>query len=227
MGESAPKASGHRSVSKRCRGMLRRAIAASLLLVACDVAEDRNGQRMEAASGPVPDSIRRELIAMGEQDQEPRQNLTPETMQDSTVRTRLLSGDSARTERLREIIEKHGWPDSARVGAEAAGAAFLVLQHSPMHEFQREMLPVIEDLASRGALPRENAALLIDRVLVHQGLPQRYGTQFSLEGGRLVLDPVEDEDRLEERREAMGLPTMAVYMKVMEDLYGTPVVRRP
>jgi hypothetical protein len=217
-----------RPASIRAIRIARWGITTSLLVAACEGSDRPAEQRAEATRTPVvPDSIRRELIALGEQDGDPRRELTAEKMQDTAVLRRLASGDSARTARLREIVAVYGWPDSARVGAEAAGAAFLILQHSPVHGFQKEMLPVVEELARRGALPRQHAALLIDRVLVHDSLPQRYGTQFSLRNGRLVMDPVEDEAGLEQRRAGMGLPTMDEYIKVMEEAYRAPAVRRP
>lgn len=51
-------------------------------------------------------------------------------------------------------------------------------------------------------MPRSDVALLVDRVPVQRGKPQRYLTQFSLEGGKLVMDPVEDEEGLGARRAA-------------------------
>jgi hypothetical protein len=169
--------------------------------------------------------VRLELVRLGVADQEPRQELTAERMQDTAFALSMLRGDSARTARLQEIVQAYGWPDSVRVGGEAAQAAFLILQHSPVHEFQQEMLPVVEDLAMKGSMPRGEVAMLIDRVLMHGDLPQRYGTQFSLVDGRWVLHPVEDEVGLDERRKAVGLPTMEEYMRLMEEFTKTPVVR--
>lgn len=147
-------------------------------------------------------------------------------MQDTVFARSMLRGDSARTARLQAIVEEYGWPDSARAGPEAAQAAFLVLQHSPLHAFQKAMLPVLEGLVEQGAVPRADAAMLIDRVLMHEGQAQRYGTQFTMKEGRWVLHPVEDPAGLEERRKAVGLPTMEEYMRMMEEFTKTPVVRQ-
>lgn len=201
-------------------------LASSCLLMGCsgsDAPESRTtsaGQETE-----VPGSVREELVRLGAEDQEIRQDLSPERMQDTVFLKAMLRGDSVRTVRLRALIEEYGWPDSARVGKEAAGAAFLILQHSPVDEFQEEMLPVLEELAGRGEVPSSDAAMLVDRVLMRQDLPQRYGTQFKMIEGRLVLHPVEDEGQLEERRREMGLPTMEEYMALLEEHMNTPVVR--
>jgi hypothetical protein len=207
-------------------------IAIACLSAGCSRAGDapEGGGGPGASSGAAreaqfPDSLRQELVRMGREDQQIRQDLSPERLRDTAFAKSLLRGDSARTTRLRTILDAYGWPDSARAGDEAAGAAFLVLQHSPLHELQKTWLPAIERLARQGKVPPDQAALLVDRVLVDDSLPQRYGTQFRMVDGRLVLDPVEDEATLEERRSAMGLPTMDEYMRVMEEVYGVPVVR--
>jgi hypothetical protein len=201
-------------------------LASSCLLMSCsgsDVAENRTSAT--SRTNVIPDSVREELVRMGAEDQEIRQDLSPERLQDTVFGETMLRGDSARTARLRAIIAEYGWPNSARIGQEAAGAAFLILQHSPVIEFQEQMLTVIEELAATGEVPRSQAAMLVDRVLVRQDLPQRYGTQFKMVEGQLVLNPVEAEAQLEERRRKMGLPTMEEYMAFMEEITKAPVVR--
>jgi hypothetical protein len=203
------------------------AICVSICILASCSTEEAPETR-ESAAVPqevIPDSVRQELARLGAEDQAIRQGLTPERMQDTAFAMEMLQGDSARTIRLRAIIEAYGWPDSARAGPQASQAAFLILQHSPVHAFQRDMLPIIEDLAQGGAIARDEAAMLVDRVLVAEGRPQRYGTQFSLIDGRLVLDSVADPGRLDERRRSMGLPTMDEYMKALAEVYDAEVAR--
>jgi hypothetical protein len=204
-------------------------LTASVQLLACSESStpDSETSATNVEELSVPDSIRQELVRLGGEDQSLRQGLTPEKMQDTLLLAEMLRGDSARTARLQYIIEEYGWPDSSRVGSDGARAAFVILQHSPNHEFQKKMMPVLERLAERGDVPRDDAAMLIDRVLMHDSLPQRYGTQFQMVDGRLVLYEVQDEVLLEERRKSMGLPPLEEYMRLMQDLYRTPVVRTP
>lgn len=175
----------------------------------------------------IPGAVRQELLRLGVEDQTPRQGLTPEKMQDTLFIQDMMRGDSARSLRLRAIVEEYGWPDSSRVGSEASHAAFLILQHSPDHAFQKKMMPTLEELAEKRAIPPDEAAMLIDRVLMHENVPQRYGTQFKMDNGRLVLHPVENEAELDEMRAGMGLPPLDEYMRIMEELYKAPVVKRP
>lgn len=201
-------------------------IAMAALSAGCPTGGERgSGSRETARESRIPDAVRQELIRLGAEDQEARRELSPDRMQDTAFAKSMLRGDSARTARLRAIVDEYDWPDSLRAGGEAAEAAFLILQHSPSHELQKEWLPTIEGLARQGTVAADQAALLIDRVLVHDGLPQRYGTQFEIVDGRLVLDSVENEAGLEARRSSMGLPSMEEYIRLMEEVYKMPVVR--
>jgi hypothetical protein len=55
-----------------------------------------------------------------------------------------------------------------------------------------------------------------DRILVAEGKPQRYGTQFHTVDGKLVPRPIEDEANVDARRAAVGLGTMAEYNEQMQ-----------
>jgi hypothetical protein len=175
------------------------------------------------AAAVVPDSVRVELVQLGEQDQSAREEFTPEKMQDTVFLMTMMRGDSLRTRRLRQIVDTYGWPTRTAVGPEAANAAFLILQHSPEHDFRKSMVPLLEDLAQEGTMPASDVAMLVDRVLVQEGKRQRYGTQFSIEDGELVMDPVEDEEGLDERRRQMQLPPMEEYRRLLEEQYRASV----
>jgi hypothetical protein len=173
-------------------------------------------------SGGV-EAVRDELIALGKTDQEIREGLDVNAMAD-TVRLRKMSTlDSASTERLREIVREHGWPGKSVVGEEAARAAFLIVQHSPSTEFQKEMLELMRSAAEAGDANRADVAMLEDRILSHEGKPQIYGTQFRIADSRLIPYPIEDPARLDERRAAIGLPPMSEYVNVLRQAYGGAV----
>jgi len=62
--------------------------------------------------------------------------------------------------------------------------------------------------------------MMTDRILVERGQPQLYGTQFQFIDGKLVQDVVDDPDSVEVRRAEVGLPTMAEYVRMLEEAYG-------
>ena len=56
--------------------------------------------------------------------------------------------------------------------------------------------------------------MLEDRIRFFEGRPQRYGTQFDWDAeGSLSPGDVEDPERLEDRRLAIGLPPLAEQME--------------
>lgn len=57
-------------------------------------------------------------------------------------------------------------------------------------------------------------AKLEDRVAIHQGKKQLYGTQIGMDErtGKYYLLPLEDPDNVDNRREKMGLGPIAAYL---------------
>ena len=164
-----------------------------------------------------------QLVRMGLLDQTVRVGFTVNTAADTGFLRATLGIDSLLTQRLRNIIDEHGWPLRSMVGDSAASAAFLITQHSPSDTFQREMLPLLEAAAAAGEATPSDVALLTDRVLTRDGKPQVYGTQFRIADGVLVPYPIEDVESLDERRARAGLMPMAEYVDMLRQTYGGPV----
>jgi hypothetical protein len=129
--------------------------------------------------------------------------ITPEEWQ----RQNLI--DASNMSRLAEIISAYGWPGLRFAGA-ASQTAFLVLQHAD-HASQKKYLPLLRDAVKRNDALGSNLALLEDRVRVHEGKPQLYGSQLS--GSPLWFEPIEDEAHVDERRREVGLEPLGEYAK--------------
>jgi hypothetical protein len=112
--------------------------------------------------------------------------------------------DRANVARLREIVAEYGWPGHELVGEAAAHAAWLLVQHAPP-DFQEDCLPLLEDAVARGDADARDLAYLMDRVLMHRGQPQLYGTQYLVTDGIPSLSTVHEPAGLDERRAALGL----------------------
>ncbi len=168
---------------------------------------------------PLPSNVRAELAAMRAADQAAR---NPDSLMDAAFLQRMVRGDSARTDRLEAIVSEWGWPTPTRAGVSAAEAAFLVLQHTDDDAFQRRMLPKLDTLAGVGELDGQDLAMLTDRVLKRQGLPQRYGTQFDMTDSGLVLYPIEDSAGVAARRDSVGLMPLPEYERMLGSFYHLP-----
>jgi hypothetical protein len=185
-----------------------------LLLVGSVLAQD--GQ-----SPPVANpALRLELLTRVEQDQAIRNELIPKGLEHLTDDDigRWLAVDADNTARMKVILEQYGWPGPALVGRDGSQAAFDLVQHGD-YVLQKEALPLVRNAYLTGSLKGEDFALLQDRVLVKEGKPQIYGTQFKIKGQELILDPIEDEKNVDRRRAEVGLPSLAEYLELAKRFY--------
>lgn len=198
-----------------------------LAVIVSGCAADRDRDRAADARLAVDSALRQELLTLAKVDQAEREGFAAAAAADDTAYLmRLLAADSARSLRLQEVVATlNGWPGASLVGEDGAEAAFLILQHSPSHEFQKQMLPLLREAARRGEAAPQGVALLTDRLLIHEGKPQRYGSQFFVMNGKLVLEPIEDEANVDRRRAEIGLPPIAEYLRLAEEMYQLSVQR--
>jgi hypothetical protein len=174
---------------------------------------------------PSQPELARELRAMVKVDQDGRQELIRVTATgktpDAALMDRLTAIDQKNTARLKEIVDKHGWPGQSLVGAAGARDAWLLVQHADRDPtFQKRCLELMTPLVAKGEVSGTDLAYLTDRVRVAEGKPQVYGTQFREVNGKMEPLPIEDEARVDERRRAIKLPPLAEYRKQLEELYG-------
>jgi hypothetical protein len=161
--------------------------------------------------------LRDELLRMMEEDQTVRREAVASGFKDKAVIERMKAIDTKNTARMKEIVAQEGWPTKTLVGERASKAAFLLVQHADLDPaFQRQCLPMLEKAVAAGEGSAKDLAYLTDRVLVAEGKPQRYGTQFHEVEGKLVPRPIEDEANVDARRAAVGLGTMAEYKAQMQ-----------
>jgi len=132
----------------------------------------------------------------------------------------MLRIDTENTDRLGEIVERHGWPTFTLVGKDGAQAAWILVQHADLSpKFQRKCLDLMAKLP-RDEIFQKDIAYLTDRVLLAEGKKQVYGTQYTLENGKCKPRPLEDEANVDKRREEAGLPPLSEYRKEVESFYG-------
>lgn len=103
---------------------------------------------------------------------------------------------------LDKLIARCGWPGGLDKNR-AAFSAFLIVQHAEL-DYQLKHLDLLKAANKRGEIPNRVFAMLVDRILVKQGKPQLYGTEF--EYGSNKVPPIADPKNLNRRRKKMGLP---------------------
>ena len=179
----------------------------------------------EPSAAPREPALREELLRMHREDQAVRNRaievgFATGSAPDSLMR-RWMAVDSANLLRVKAIVARHGWPTTEMVGRDGVGAMFTLVQHADREPaFQQAMLPHVLAAWRRGdGIQGQDVALLTDRVLSGQGLPQRYGSQTELVDGRVVVKPMEDPENVDARRREMGLPPMAEYLELLARMY--------
>lgn len=114
---------------------------------------------------------------------------------------------------LRKLVRENGFPTAAEVGTEGVHLAWVLLQHADQDpELQRELLPILEQRYFEGELSANDLARLVDRVLVANGKPQRYGTQFDWMAGDFNLPEGGRLAEIDSERRRLGLMPLADYV---------------
>lgn len=155
-----------------------------------------------------------DLEAMEAIDQEYRSKQQSEKNKDSQLDFLQEKNDSRNIKRLTEIISKFGWPSIKFAGAKGSSNAFLVLQHADL-VLQKKFVPLLRNAVAENDARGDQLALLEDRILISDGLPQLYGTQFE-SMIPLKLYPIEDEKNLDDRRKKVGLQPIKEYIQLIE-----------
>ena len=155
--------------------------------------------------------IAQELTELAARDQRMRAKLLAAGVLHDGYHPQMEAVHRDNAEHLEAIILAVGWPTETLVGADAAQAAWLIAQHAiGLPEFQRTCLRHLEEAANRGLLPLWQPAMLEDRIRMFEGRPQIYGNQLEPdERGDLRPYLIEDPQRVDQRRQAVGLEPLA------------------
>jgi Family of unknown function (DUF6624) len=165
----------------------------------------------------VDDELRRELRARRDEDQRIRTLVSPPQGQQAVrlpdeVAAEWQRIDEDNTRWLGELLSARGWPGRTLVGEDGAAAAWLLAQHAdgdPVR--QRAFLDALRGAVGQGEASSAHLAYLEDRVRVNAGQRQLYGTQFTVTDGHFGPHPIDDPQRLDERRAEAGLEPFADY----------------
>ena len=182
-------------------------LLALALLTGCAAQPEIPREGPVATSTPVAfdQELHDELLAMLERDQAGRTGGVDN------------EGDQARTNRLKEILDEHGWPTFDLVGEDGEDAAWAIAQHSDLQpQVQVQALELLEEAVERGQASPGNLAYLTDRVAVGAGKQQTYGTQVGCgPDGPEPATPIKDAANVEARRAAADLEPLADYLEEM------------
>jgi hypothetical protein len=205
----------------------RAALAAGVLTLGLIAAEPAAPQKSKVAN----EELRQELLRRMQEDQAARAEAV-EWMKkravpgkagkdEAPVVAKLIRIDAKNTQRMKEIVDRYGWPGKTLVGDDGANAAWLLVQHADHdHAFQKRCLALLKDAVKKHEASGQQLAYLTDRVLTGEGKKQVYGTQLHTVDGRLVPQPIEDEANVDRRRKEVGLGPLTEYLETARKMYG-------
>jgi len=121
--------------------------------------------------------------------------------------------DSINLIKVRNILDKYGWPGTDVVGQQGSITVFLVIQHADLAT-QEKYLPLMREAVKNGKAQAGNLGLLEDRVALRQGKKQIYGSQIGWDptSKKYYVSPLEDPDNVDERRAKIGLQPLSEYV---------------
>jgi len=181
-------------------------------------------ERDNNAGGFSDPDLRDELLKRAAADQSAR-NAWIASPQDKARFDAMDKVDKDNLAWMKARFSKDGFPHANAVGLAGVNAAFILVQHAVADvPFMQSMLPQVTARGEAGELKKSDVAMLVDRVLRHEGKPQRYGTQYAGTNMKdlsdMKMDPVEDPAHLDERRASMDLMPHADYECALRIFYA-------
>ena len=170
-------------------------------------------------------ALRDELLAMEKVDQDERRKCTAG---DADFQMKCFveiakTIDTPNTARLEKIFDAYGFPDSKMVGPDGQNAFMVLLQHTIGDTLRLKAVKPITKAFKRKEMTPQDYANFIDRLRLHQGKGQLYGSGFDFKDGKMVLSKTDDIKNLEKRRRKIGLPPMSETVKMMKEMYNLEV----
>jgi hypothetical protein len=204
----------------------------SLLLLLFTLSYGKTPGADQPGAKPANEPLRKELLRLMEEDQGARKkfiewlsrqskgDMKKDLAGDQPIARSIREIDKKNIARMKEIVDKYGWPGKSLVGVDGANAAWLLVQHADQDRtFQKKCLELVNAAFKQGEATGQQLAYLTDRVLVGEGKKQIYGSQFQQKDGKLLPSPIEDEANVDKRRKEVGLNSLAEYARQLAETY--------
>lgn len=117
-------------------------------------------------------------------------------------------------DRVKNILEKHGWPAKDMIGERGNWTICNVIQHSG-NDVRIQYLPLMKQAVKDKKLEPRFLVRAEDRIATERGDLQIYGGQMKYypETESFNLWPVFEPENIDKRRTAIGLDSIAIFLK--------------
>lgn len=175
-------------------------------------------QQRDSARTFTEPALRAELIERFTKDQKARRHWLANRSNRQAQRA-VVAVDEDDIEWLYGVVTTKGFPTAAQIGELGVHNVWLLAQHADRApKFQAELLAAFEQRHAEGELSGSDLSRFTDRVLVAQGKPQRYGTQFTPEQWARPDFGLPDDGavrQVDANRRALGVMPLAAYVCMM------------
>lgn len=138
-----------------------------------------------------------------------RQNVMPtikrfgyQSPQMDSLNLSIQNFDSLALIKVENIISRYGWLGKSKIGELANSTLFMVIQHAQDNRVREKFYPLLEESVNEGESRPSDLAAMKDRILIQNGQPQIYGTQYDHSGQLLPVENIKD---LNKRCRRVGL----------------------
>jgi VWFA-related protein len=128
---------------------------------------------------------------------------------------------------LCRMLSENGWLTKDAIEADGFDAFLYLIRNTRDFQIQKAFVPILSAAAKKGLIEKELLASTIDKIRLAAGLPQIFGTQLSVKDEIGYLYPLQNEEKVEEWRKLYDLPSLKTFLKEMEVLYQTPIIKMP
>jgi len=169
----------------------------------------------DAARTVTDPDLRHELQQRFAADQRARKDYLA-APHDPALARRVSQLDAENLDWLKALIRDRSIPTAEQVGENGVRWAWLLVQHADRDpKLQAMALPLFVKRYEAGELNGDDVAKLTDRILLAQGKPQRFGTQFNWLSGQFERRQAGDVAEIDAHRRELGLMPFADYACMM------------
>jgi hypothetical protein len=169
----------------------------------------------DAARSIADPKLRQELQERFAADQRARKDYLA-APHDPAVARRVDQLDAQNLDWLKALVRDRGIPTAEQVGENGLKWAWLLIQHADRDPgFQATVLPMFVKRYEAGELSGDDIARLTDRILLAQGKPQRFGTQFNWWSGQFERRQANEIAEIDAHRRELGLMPLTDYACMM------------
>lgn len=171
--------------------------------------------------------LRKELLKM----METRERLNQKIGENFTKNQKLVPEFNQLGEthllRLCQIMKEKGWLTKDLIREDGFQAMLWIIRNNRSFQLQTEFYPVLVEAAKKEFIPKSDLASIVDSVRVGVGQPQLFGTQAKIKDDLIYIQPLLNEEKVDEWRKQYDLPPLNVFIRQLEVRYLMNVLKSP